>query len=309
MKRRTGWIGAALLLAFSLLSSTVFSQKVYNKSFGILTENDSYLLMGKDGYYTNGLTLSYSWTKKDTNSTVIHSIEFGQLMYNAKNGSYKELWKIDRPITAYLFGNYNQTSIHNGNVLQWKAGIGTIGPNGYGKQVQEFIHRTLGMYKPEEWQFQLRNALAIDASILYVPQIFKEQPTVNLYPVLSSDIGMTFTNAKAGAYFTIGKKEKNEQSSLWNAQLNRTDKNITESFFYFRPAVAYNIYNATVQGSLFHNDPHAGTLNRIMFTPKFGWQYSHNRFSLNVGIDYTSREAKEQLEAQWYGSVRLGWSW
>ncbi len=297
-----------LSLAFLLLSFQIQAQKIYTKSIGILTENDSYLLTGKDGYYTNGLTLSYSWTKKDTSNMTIRSIEFGQLMYNAKNGSYKELKKIDRPVTAYLFGRYSQTQFFGHNVLNWKAGIGTIGPNAFGREVQEFIHRTLSMHKPEEWQFQFRNAFSVDASISYVPQIFKEQPTANIYPIISSDIGMTFTNIKLGGILTLGQKNVNEKSALWNAQLNQTDNNTTESFFYIRPILTYNIYNATVQGSLFSEDQHAGVLNRLIFTPKIGWQYAHKRFSLNLGIDYTSREAKTQLYSQWYGSVKFGYA-
>lgn len=311
MRNKGGHIGKYLFFTFAFLLFTfiVSAQKIYTKSIGILTENDSYMMMGKDGYYTNGLTLSYSWTSKDSSNKTINSIEFGQLMYNAKNGSYQELWKIDRPVTAYLFGRYSRTQFYGHNLLNWKAGIGTIGTNAFGRQVQEFIHRTLGMYRPREWQFQLQNAFSVDASVLYVPQIFKEQPSVNIYPIVSSNIGMTFTNIKTGGILTIGKKNVNEKSALWNAQINKTSTDSSESFFYFNPILTYYIYNATVQGSLFKNDPHAGTLNRLLFTPKFGWQYDHKRFSLNIGITYTSREAKEQLYDQWYGSIQLGWSW
>lgn len=295
-------------LLFLLFTSSVFAQKNYNHAFGILSENDSYLLMGKDGYYTNGLTLFYSWTAKDTNRTAINSVEVGQLMYNAKNGSYQELWKIDRPVTAYLFGRYNRTQFFRQNVLDWKIGVGTIGPNAFGRQVQEFIHRTLKMYKPQEWQFQLKNALAIDASVSYAPQVFREQPIFNIYPILASDIGMTYTNIKAGGIITIGKKSINNRSILWNAYLNNATETM-EHFFYVKPILTYNIYNATVQGNLFSDDPHAGVLNRIIFTPKFGWMYVRKRFSLDICIDYTGREAQEQLRSQWYGGFKFGWYW
>jgi len=311
MPKNSGHIGAAVFLffIFCLFTFPLSAQKIYHNSLGILTENDSYLLRGKDGYYTNGLVLSYSWTNKDSNTTTIRSVEIGQRMYNAKNGSYQELYKIDRPVTAYLFGRYGQTQFSHQNVLDWKIGIGTIGPNAFGQQVQQFIHRTLGMYEPEEWQFQLKNAFSVDASMLYAPQIREDRPIFNVYPVVSSNIGMTFTNIKMGGFVTIGRKNINSKSALWNAQLNRTGNAVSESFFYVRPFLTYNIYNATVQGSLFGKDEHAGVLNRLLFMPKVGWKYCYNRFSLDLGIDYSSREAKEQLKSQWYGSVRLGWSW
>ena len=306
MQRNSGiiLIENILIIFFFFLVNSVKAQKTYKKSIGIVTENDSYMLMGKDGYYTNGLTLSYNWTSKDTNKTTINTIEIGQLMYNARNGSYREHWKIDRPVTAYLFGKFGQTRFIQSNVLSWKLGIGTIGPNALGRQMQEFIHSSLGMYKPEEWQFQLRNAFSADANITYAPQIFKEQTTVNLYPVIASDLGMTFTNIKASAILTIGKKNTNSKSSLWNASLNKTSIDSDfESFFFFKPTIQYNIYNATVQGAMFSDDPNAGTLNRLLFNPKMGWQYAHKRISLNLAITYTNKEAKEQRNDQWYGSI------
>ncbi|MFT4203494.1 MAG: DUF2219 family protein [Chitinophagaceae bacterium] len=304
MKRRIQckcvWLWAVFCLFFFSLSA----QKNYTKSISILSENDSYMLMGKDGYFTNGLTLSYAWTSKDTTKSVINAIEVGQSMYNAKNGSYNEQERIDRPVTAYLYGRYSRTQFAKHHVLNWKLGVGTIGPNALGRQLQESIHSTLGMYKPREWQFQLRNAFAVDLSIIYVPQLFRERSTVNLYPVVASDVGMTFTNMKLGGLLTLGRKSHNEKSALWNAQLNQTDKNASESFFYFEPILTYNVYDATVQGGLFHDDPQAGRLNRLLLTPQLGWQYARHRFSLNLGVHYTGREAKDQIHRQWYGSVR-----
>lgn len=299
----------ALFLFLLIFNLKTQAQKTYNKSIGILSENDSYMLMGKDGYYTNGLTLSYSWTKKDTSVSMINTVEVGQLMYNARNGSYQEYWEIDRPVTAYLFGRYCQTRFLHQDILVWNIGLGMIGPNALGRQVQLFMHKKLGMYKPQEWPFQLKNSLALDGSIAYIPKIFEEHTTANFYPVINSNLGMTFTNMAVGFFLTIGKKNANEKSFLWNTQLNETKQNVKESFFYFRPIATYYLYNATVQGSLFSKDAHAKTLNRFVFTPKLGWQYAYEHFSLNLGITYTGREARDQLNDQWYGSIQMGWRW
>lgn len=293
-----------LLLCTAFLYTIALSaQKLNTKSIGIITQNDSYMLMGKDGYYTNGLVLSYNWTSRDSNIHTIHSIEFGQLMYNARNGSYDELWKIDRPITAYLFGQYAQTHFYRDNVIKWSLDLGTIGPNAYGREVQEFIHRTLGMYKPREWKYQLRNALGINGNITYAPLLFKEKTTVNFYPIVSSDFGMSFTNIGVSTLLTIGHKASNHQSMLWHANLNQTDPALFESFFYLRPSLTYNIYNATIQGGISFTDVNRGTLNRYLFKSQLGWQYAHRKSALNLSVTYTGKEAKEQRNTQWYGSL------
>src|SRR5690606_35417434 len=132
---------------------------------------DSYTLTAYDGYYTNGLKVVLGWNnKRDSTNSTIHKLELGQLMYNAKNGSYKRLEELDRPVTAFLYIRYGQQHFTpNASLLSWRINIGTIGPPALGRQVQESIHSLFNMYKPEEWDYQLNTEIGINADFTWSP--------------------------------------------------------------------------------------------------------------------------------------------
>ncbi|MDE1193485.1 MAG: lipid A deacylase LpxR family protein [Arachidicoccus sp.] len=285
----------------------VSAQTQHYSELQITSDNDSYTLRGKDGYYTNGLNIAFRWrNKRNPSSSTIRSVSIGQLMYNAKNGSYSELYELDRPVTAFLYGAYTQTNFtKKENVLQWNIMLGTIGPPAFGRQMQEAIHSTLGMYKPREWDFQLKTEVGVNGSFKWSPQLKKIGSAADIKPIISATVGNTFTNTNLGAALLLGKFNSNSSSVFWNANLNSNQK---ESFFYAYPQIIFKAYDATVQGGLFINDkgPYVGRLNRAVFRPQIGWMYSNGGFLLNLALFYESKESLTQIESQFYGRISLG---
>lgn len=294
-----------VLLLFYFTSS---AQTQYYREFQLTSDNDSYTLRGKDGYYTNGLKIAFRWkNKNDTLSNTVRSVEIGQLMYNAKNGSYRELYELDRPVTAFLYGVYSQAKFtKNDNVIKWNITAGIIGPPAFGRQVQDAIHSTLGMYTPEEWNFQLNTEFGINTHVEWSLKLKNvDNDHFSLKPVVGATVGNTFTNANAGVAILLGDYNSNSKSVFWNANLNSTKK---ESFFYLYPQMIFKAYDATVQGGLFRHDKgkYVGVLNRDLFAPRIGWMYSGKGFLLNLALSYESRESLTQQDAQFYGTIGLG---
>jgi len=295
------------MMVFSCYAS--FAQTQSSREFQLVSDNDSYTLRGKDGYYTNGLKMAFRWrNKNDASSKIIRSVEIGQLMYNAKNGSYNELYELDRPVTAFLYGAYSQTNFgKKESVLQWSVTLGMIGPPAFGRQVQEFIHSTLDMYKPREWNYQLKTEVGIDGNILWSPNVNTLSNSISVKPVFGATAGNTFTNANVGAAILLGSFNDNGRSVFWNANLNG---NKTESFFYLYPQMIFKAYDATVQGGLFRKDKgqYVGVLNHYLFAPRIGWMYSGRGFLLNLALSYESKESLTQIESQFYGTIGLGYA-
>ncbi|WP_197492230.1 lipid A deacylase LpxR family protein [Arachidicoccus ginsenosidimutans] len=281
-----------------------------HSEFQLISDNDSYTLQGKDGYYTNGLQLVYRWkNSKDASSKTIRSIELGQLMYNAKNGSYNELSELDRPVTAFLFVGYNQTNFtRSDNVLSWSVSVGTIGPPAFGRQVQEAIHSTLGMYKPREWQFQLKTEVGANGSFEWSPNVIKNKTWFDVKPIAGGTLGNTFTDVNAGAAILLGEFNNNSNSVFWNANLNSNQK---ESFFYLYPQLVVKAYDATVQGGMFIKDKgeYVGKLNRTLFRPQMGWMYANKGFLMNLALTYENKESLTQIKTQLYGTISFGFTW
>lgn len=294
-------------LFFPLASSFGQQQPRKNHQFKIISDNDSYTLTRKDGYYTNGIQFIYSWnSQQDTTDMTIHSLELGQLMYNAENGSYLKREELDRPVTAFLFAAYHQTRFnHQEDVFKWGITGGTIGPPALGRQVQEAIHSALNMYTPREWDYQLKTEIGLNGSATWSPRFRTGQKHVDIKPLIGASIGNTFTYANLGAALLLGNFNSNSRSVYWGANMNG---GAAESFFYFHPEIKLNAYNATVQGGLFRKDKgeYVGVLNHVMYVQRLGWMYSKKDFSLEISLVYESRQSKTQQYTQWYGHLGFG---
>lgn len=285
------------------------AQSPYHHSFKVSSDNDSYTLSANDGYYTNGIRFTYSWnSQKDSLDKTIHAFQLGQLMYNAKNGSYDNRRDLDRPVTAFLYANYTQFRFNrNTDLFQWGLTLGTIGPPALGRQLQQSIHNLFNMYTPDEWRYQLKTEFGLNVSAKWSPSIWKSQRHFTIKPIAGATLGNTFTNANLGAAFLVGRFNDNSSTVFWGSELNQQQ---SESFFYFYPQIVLSAYNATIQGGLFRKDKgdFTGKLNRTLYKQQFGWMYSHRAFSMGLALIYESKESLTQLFPQWYGNITLGLS-
>ncbi len=299
-----------LLLSILLVFLTIplFSQKTNNsftKEIGLTSENDSYMLGGEDGYYTNGLEIYFNWKGKDSLKT--HSITAGQSIYNAQNGDFSKIWDIDRPVTAYLYLSYEQTRFTSKkDLLHWEVALGAIGPIAQGEEAQVFLHKMLNFYDPsEEWEFQLNNSVGVNGEITWV----KELPVASnmeFQTIAKARAGFFFTNIEMGALFRWGKFNNNTHTAYWNTRINSKNQK-SELFFYFQPSLSVYAYNATIQGGLFRDDkgPVTGKLNPFLYHQKIGLMGSWNRVALDLGINFQTKETPSQEKAQWYGTIGL----
>ena len=292
------------------MHAAALAQKDRHHFIQVTSDNDSYTLTRNDGYYTNGLRILFGWnSQKDTTCKTIRTLEIGQLMYNAKNGSYLKKEELDRPVTAFLYARYGQLSFtKRDDLFSWGVNIGTIGPPALGRPMQEAIHSLFNMYKPEEWDYQLKTEVGVNADLSWSPSVSllrKPCSVFKLLPVISGSVGNTFTGASLGPVLSLGRMGSNSQTIFWNSHLNSTS---TESFFYFYPETVLSIYNATIQGGLFRSDkgPYTGKLNHVRYRQTIGWMYSGNVFNMGLGLVYDSKESKTQTHNQWYGRIQLG---
>lgn len=301
----------SILLLF--ISINIFSQQnkdIFSKEIGVTSENDSYMLAGNDGYYTNGLELYLNWKSQKSNDSLrINTFSVGQSLYNAKNGNYSKIENIDRPVTAYLYITYKQTRFrHNKDMIKWSISAAAIGPLAIGKQTQELLHHILGMYNPkEEWEFQLKNSVGVNGEITWSKEI-PLRHDMEIQTIAGARAGFFFNNVELGTLFRWGKYNTNAYTSFWNTLLNAKDKQSRkEFFFYYQPSLLVYAYNATVQGGVFRNDkgPVTGKLNPFLYHQKIGVIKTWNRCSLNLAVNYQTKETSLQEKTQWYGTINL----
>src|SRR5690606_21645767 len=72
-------------------------------------------------------------------------------------------------------------------------------------------------------------------------------------------------------------------------------KDQTELFVYIMPALNYQVYDATIQGSLFNEDsPITYDLIPVRFQGEVGIKYRKNNWDLSYAIVYRGKEARNE---------------
>ncbi len=306
-----------------ILLLTFFSSKGqkpghFSKQLSFVTENDFYLLQGKDGYYTNGIMFNYSHVHASERTSVIKQVdrfEIGQKMFTAYSRKIYHADQIDRPITGYLYVQFLRTDFLKKNQFwQWGVSAGTIGKASLGEALQNSYHKLIDINTSVwgwVWDYQLNSAFGVNFHTTYAKALIaKNNSSIQITPVTQLTIGSIFTNATEGVLFQVGKLNSQAESAYWDAAVEKkTFAYPPEIFFYYYPQLTGQLYNATIQGGLFNKDkgPIVSVPQAFVLLQQLGAMYSVNRYSFRITVTFQGREAKSQRFNQKYGSLQFNY--
>src|SRR5690606_3594703 len=150
----------------------------YKHEFGFTSENDAYLAIKQDQYYTNGLFLFFrnavAPAKPGNTVKKIWGLSAGQKMYNAYSGDVARPQLIDRPFAGYLYGAaFLQWLYKNENSFKAELQTGVIGPSSYAEQGQQLYHQVFGFYDINGWEHQVKDELGINLFLNYHKKIYR----------------------------------------------------------------------------------------------------------------------------------------
>jgi lipid A 3-O-deacylase len=306
-RRKTGITIASIL--FVIIAIAQDSTSNFNKEISFKTENDAYLLNLNDAYYTNGFFFNYAWATQKTKHKKIQSVELSQMIFTPLNRTATIPAAMDRTYCGYLSLKYTQTRFQKQHIIQFGGNIGIVGKAAGGEWMQNWYHDLIGFAKFKGWQYQIANAVGVDASLSYATNIY-EKGLLKLTPTLQANVGTMHTNAKAGMYAVFGVFEKNENSALWSARVDggKTIRNRhNELFLYWHPQLIAQGYNATLQGGMGVKDNQQFTqsISPTMFQQAWGLCYAEARWTMRLELVYQSKETPSQTKAQRYGVIQL----
>nr|WP_199079324.1 lipid A deacylase LpxR family protein [Pedobacter sp. ASV19] len=301
------------------LSFQMTNAQTYKNEFGFKSDNDAYLGQGSDRYYTNGLFLNFKHALdqgklKENLEKKTWEITAGQKMFNPYSGYAPDPALQDRPFAGYLYieGAMNWF-FKNESILRTSVQIGTTGPNSLAQKGQELLHRTVGFYTPEGWEYQIKNEIAINLSAQYTRLLYRTaDPIADFSFEGYANAGTTFSGAGAGILFRIGCINQLFNSSYTNAVIgnNAKTKGLVkqEIFFYAKPQLNFIAYDATIQGSLFNNNsPVTFGSKPIVFAQQLGVDYSSQRFTFDFGVLFKTKEVKSSARAHQWGTISMAY--
>ncbi len=308
-----------IYLFLILLLSVFFvqaQQKTYQNEIGFQTDNDAYLAQGSDRYYTNGLFLYFrhalqtDTTKANLFGKVL-GFEAGQKMFNPQSAFIPAARYVDRPFAGYLYvGSTLQYLYKNESALKLGLQIGVTGPAALGRQAQELVHRLFGFYKPQGWQYQIKNNLGVNLTAGY-DKLFFRKDWFDVIGNAYGNLGTTFTGTGLGLTLRFGEFNPlyHSVSTSGLVAKNRSVKEAhrKEFFFYLKPTLNYNAYDATVQGGLFEKDPTppeiTGAIKPLVFSQELGGNLTAGRWAFNLAAIFRTREVKTMVKTHQWGTA------
>ncbi len=304
-------------ISFLLFYSSLTFAQIRTNEIGILSDNDLYTSSRNDKYYTNGLAFYYRFLGKSKSDNVLkktNEIKIGQYVYTPRFLNIEAVDINDRPFAGYLFGGFEKGFFYaNQNVLKVALQVGTIGPNSHAKEFQENFHKAFQYREVYGWENQIQNALGFQAHVLFSKKLFphKNQDFIDFNWQSEADMGTIFTGISSGFVTRIGFKKlvAISDSNLFGASLGATKSNNDEFYFYLAPSIRYQIYDATIQGSLFNGDsPLSFPINPFRFNAKAGFAYQKNNLNLSYSFVYTTKEVAESAATGFfYGSIGISY--
>ncbi|CAM1335086.1 lipid A deacylase LpxR family protein [Tenacibaculum aestuariivivum] len=307
-----------IFFLFILFSTAILAQRKYAKEFNILNDNDLFISLKQDRYYTNGIFINYRYlSNKEYKKVVkkIYEIQIGHKMYTPFKATVNQYGNHDRPFAGYAFGSFSVHQFYkNETSLKTTLKVGMVGPAVKSKELQDFIHNLYGYKKAIGWKYQIANTMAINLDINYIKNI-----TIHNYFDINwlnkIEIGTVNTNLSTGLYTRIGiyPLEKILNSIAFNSNLNNNNtklKNKTEAFIYLNPMVSYIAYDATIKGNIFNNNsPVTFNVKPFKFTSTIGLRFTVNRFNFGYAVNYHTKKLKSlRVPIQnLYGTLQVGY--
>lgn len=308
----------ALLFIFTI--SGAQSQKLFTREIGIQSDNDSYVSMSEDKYYTNGLMFYYRFIPKKTDSkTIKQVVEFrlGNKMYTPSDAKKPNIQDHDRPFAGYLFANAQISKFYqNESMLRYGVQIGIMGPASGVDAFQDFMHDFIGWYSVDGWEHQITNTLGLNLHGMYslkVANYLSKQADINLYAI--ANLGTIRTNLSIGLWNRISILQINKvfESNLYGASIVK-DRKIksdrkSDFFFFFKPQLEYHAYDASIQGGMFNNkSPLTYDIETFQMTMEFGLMFQFERANIWYSVTLQSKDVKNEfVERYAWGSLKLAW--
>ena len=286
----------------------------------LVFEMDNDMLFSTDSYYTAGVGLAY--THKNLKKTLAQLIlrpkskdaitftGFGirQRIFTPSSIIKPEDIVNDQPYSAFIMAtNYTVIINHSKHLkISNEIGIGVMGPAAKGEEVQTFVHEIVGSPIPQGWDKQLQNTFLIDYDFRLEKGFGGEWLANHVSPFVGARVGTLTNRVQIGIMFKLGNKHK---FLLPNQDLVKWSKKLIWDWT-FSTNFQGVLYDATLQGSLFKDDPNAihksqTTSHQIQLRTGFNLYYQ------NITIRYMLNFNSATFDAavyHRYGGINIGYS-
>ncbi|MBI5774868.1 MAG: lipid A deacylase LpxR family protein [Verrucomicrobia bacterium] len=328
---------SALAIAFAAVSALA-GDGFAGSSVGVMQEND--LVVRTDRHYTQGLKFTFFATEHDPNdaswvsrwagalpalplgaAATRYGIGFGQNIYTPTNIAATTLQVNDRPYAALLYGSFmlqqRGTAGEFAALDHWQLDLGIIGPQAFGEEAQNTVHRLRKFDLALGWGNQLTTepALALKYERIWRRELWRQTDShdfaLQFLPQAGVSLGNIGTYAGAGCYFRFGWRVPDDFSQRTIDSITPHSGGMEQKFgcYAFIGAEGRAVaYNALLDGNLLHASHHVSK-HPLVGDLKLGFVLAFKYCDLAYTQIVRSKEFVGQREIDSFGSLALRVKW
>jgi len=292
----------------------------YKNELVVITENDAYIDITSDRYYTNGAFIKFRHALNGENlkpgrSKEIIGFELGQKIYNPYYSFVPNPALQDRPFTAYLYGEANYSRFYeNKQMLKVSAQVGVTGKDALGEKFQKAFHKLVGQNQIEGWEYGLNSEPTLNLSAEYNKLLVTTNNKIfDITGTTSAAVGNVITKANLGAMFRLGRFNDMDGSSTFNSLVSNNNKGKAarkyELYLSVNPQLHAVAFDSSLQGGLFLSDKGPITFKPkpFVFTTQVGLTFAIARWTANYTATFTSNEVKNSATGYRYAFYSLAY--
>ncbi len=309
-----------LCCAVSSKSQDTLNQKVLNHELELIVENDVFVSLIRDQYYSSGIFGSYRHaldTSRYGRNVINTSRKYSltQRMYTAKFVEYDELDLIDRPYAGIFSLSARQDFFfRNGQYFGAEFELGWMGPKSFTGDIHEAWHGFFGLPDPNGWFSQINDALVANLYLDHAKRLLRSNsPEVqgDITSVSRLSVGTIYNSFFQGLLFRYGKTRSIEKSTHFGNTLStlkplQKSDIATEAYIFYQPAVMYVAYDGTLQGGLITGNESLFTKEPVSwrFMNSFGLLLRYGTFDINL-VFYIQPAETDGVSSHSYGAIEL----
>lgn len=292
----------AIVVASFLFTARLDAQTEYrNRGFSIANENDVYLLLSYDRYYSNGIFLDYRFSpylKTGDTASTKRVYRFGLMhrFWTPQDVTIVNSEHYWRPYAGMLNLNFRSAEFYGLNQrFEYGLDLGVIGKISGAQAFQEGYHKVFGFPNPQGWDTQISNGLIIDLKLEYNRQFIVRPGKIDMISSTQASLGNGFTNARQRIDFRFGKLQNLRHSAFFNALIGEgSDQVVTHTYFFLGYGLEVVGHNTTIQGHVFGDDSPLtfGVIPWIRHL-RIGFATNSETSTLKFTYNWLSKEVKD----------------
>lgn len=268
-----------------------------SREFSLATENDVYLLVESDRYYSNGLIAHYRWlprsvSQSDSTKRIL-DIELSHKFYTPQDLLISDFNDFHRPYAGLLSGafSYNQYKTKTTRSMLGVE-IGLVGKASGGQGFQEWYHNAVGFPTPRGWQYQIPNEFIVNLKGGFNKQFILSPGNVDVVSGTGFSLGTGVAHAIQRLDLRVGKLQWLRNSSFTNALIGKGVNNIPRhNYLFVGYGLQYVAHNITIDGSIWNDDAvHTETSQPWVRHLRVGFASSSDEATFKLTYNWSSPE-------------------